>query len=82
MLHFFNALVFDVTILSVCSIYCCTMCNVALFYGTLLMLYYFIIALLTLHYINVLLFDVGLLDIAPLNVPIFNVNYLMLHFFM
>ena len=34
------------------------------------MLYYFDIALLTLGYINVPVFDVGLLNIAPINVAL------------
>ena len=42
----------------------------------------FKIALLTLHFINFLLFDAGILDIAPFNAARFNVHYLMLHFFM
>ena len=44
--------------------------------------HYFNIALLTLHYINVLLFDVGLYDFVSFSVAPFNVHYLMLHFFM
>ena len=38
------------------------------------MLNYFNVGLLTLHFINVLLFDVGFLHIAPLNVALFNVR--------
>ena len=39
------------------------------------MLYDFKIALLTLHFINVLLFDAGLVDVALFNVALFNVHY-------
>ena len=35
------------------------------------------IALLALRFISVILFDFGLLDIAPFNVGLFNVHYLM-----
>ena len=43
------------------------------------MLYYFNIAILTLPYINVVLFDVGLLDIAPFIVARFDFALFTVH---
>ena len=39
------------------------------------------IALLTLHFINVLLFDIALLHVALFNVALFRISLLMLHYF-
>ena len=47
-----------------------------------LLFHYFDIALLTLCYIKVLLFDAGFPNIASFNIALFNVHYLMLHIFM
>ena len=46
------------------------------------MLYYFNIALLTLRFSNVQLFDIEIPDIVPFNVALFNVRYLMFYVFM
>ena len=43
------------------------------------MLHYFNIAKLTLPYSNVLLFDVGLLDIAPFTVALFDFALFTVH---